>query len=96
MNASDRAFGQWMFLIYATDTVLKLMSGNDTCCFTTEQFARAHSENVYEREPDPQYKEAGIRLGLQVPAEIRRNQLRAIPGVREVKLDLWTYEPTGT
>ena len=77
-------------LLYHTmeaEVIRSLLSGNDTQCFTTSQYEEARDAWIA--------KVAGAtRQGLGLdkpPSEFARKQLLASSLVREVSLDVWTF-----
>jgi hypothetical protein len=68
------------------EVIRRLLSGNDTQCFSTAQYADAVDQYIAE-----QVGRTRESLGMgDVPTEVRRMQLLSIGLVREVAPDVWT------
>lgn len=74
------------------ECIRSLLSGNDTQCFTTEQF-----EAAKERWLTQHIGRTREELGVYTPPRsVARKQLLAIGLVVEVKPDVWTFaQPAG-
>lgn len=70
------------------EVIGRLLSGNDTCCFTTQQYADM-AETVAEEWVGATRESLGVSMP---PLSVRRRQLEAITNVREVSPDVWTLE----
>lgn len=70
------------------DVVNRLLAGNDTQCFTTEQYADARDAWI----ADMCGKTREQLLLPKAPIEYARKQLDAFPLVAQVSQDVWTLK----
>ena len=63
-------------------TIRKLLEGNDTCCFTTEQFARGYAKEIMPSKTAPLVYDDFER-------KLARKHLE-IAEMKEVTPDVWT------
>jgi len=70
------------------DAIRRLLSGNDSQCFTTEQYGEAIDAAIAVFAGATREE-----LGLAKPAaEVRRRQLLAFSPITEVSPDVWTLK----
>lgn len=87
--------GRLLFLTMEGDVIRSLLAGNDTQCFTTQQYADAReawcNKFIWGGKP-------GTRQQLNLPPpplETSRKQLLSIGLVEEVKPDIWALKNRG-
>jgi hypothetical protein len=81
----DEWFGQTFVIPIRRSIVRSLLAGNDSCCFTTEQY-----EKAYEKTVNDMCKTSAPVNWDWVPGGARMH-LNSTELVREVSPDVWTY-----
>jgi hypothetical protein len=79
---------QELLMTFEGEVIRRLLSGNDTCCFTTQQYA-----DMAEKVCEEWIGATRQSLGVPLPSlHVRRRQLEAITNCIEVQPDVWTLE----
>lgn len=66
------------------EIVRGLLAGNDTCCFTTQQYGEARVKTCLEK-----YK---LNVRDYAPPGWERRHLLLLNWIKEVKPDVWTHK----
>ncbi len=83
-SPENRRFAAWMQRLLRESAVKRLLAGNDTGCFTTEQYQRA-----YDAETAEVFKTG---LVLPWPDGAAEKHLRSLADlIREVRPGVWSY-----
>lgn len=95
MRQTNEEFWRAFFRPYRADSVNALLTGNDTQCFTTEQYRRTY----IERNPVSARQAELLRIPFDqlFGIEQARKHLLSMPDlVREVRPDVWAaVDPLG-
>ena len=87
MNHAD--VERLLFRAMETSVIRSLLAGNDTMCFTTQQYVAARDRWIAEATGSTREQ-----LGLDLPSnEINRRQLSGSSLVKEVGPNVWAAVP---